>query len=158
MNLSKLAGLLAVPLLLVGCAASSEEIDVDIDQAVQTALFRYTVSDVTTVDSYNSQSARDGYKLVQANLSVTNTEDDAVTMYAGVFRASWGDSESESTTCLTAISDEMVPDSYILYPEATYHGIMIFEVPEDVSQLTIQYQESLPDQDIDNVYLMTVDL
>ena len=51
----------------------------------------------------------------------------------------------------------MVPDSYILYPQATYRGVMIFEVPADVSTLTIAYEDTLSDEDGNIVYLIDAD-
>lgn len=155
MNLAKAVCMLAVPvLLLAGCGTAAEEVEGEPDQAVHTALFDFTVSDITAVDSYNSFTPRDGYQLVQTKLSITNTSAGALTMYAGVFEARW---DGGHTTCLTAVDEDMVPDSYILYPQATYRGVMIFEVPADVSTLTIAYEDTLSDEDGNIVYLIDAD-
>lgn len=159
MNFSKAACLLAVPVLfLTGCGSQYESVYAAPGDAVHTALFDFTISDVTVVDNYSSLAPVDGYELVQMNLTVTNTGEEELTMFAQDFQLQWGDEEDEYCASLAAIDSKMVPYSYTVQPGATYEGVMVAEIPEGTSVVTVAYQEQLANGDAGTAYFVEADL
>lgn len=143
MNRQIVAGLLMLPALcLTGCGGH-KNVFATADETVHTALFDYAVSDVAVVDSYAALMPADGDKLVTMDLTVTNTCDQTLTMFAGDFQLQWGDGEEDFGTCLEAVDDTMVPYSYTLEPGESYTGVMAVEVPAEATELTVAYQEML---------------
>ena len=106
-------------------------------------LFDFSIDNVTVTDSYGALTPSDGEKLVQMDLTVTNTSDRQLTMFAEDFQLQWGDGDEDYGTCLTAVDTDMVPYSYTLEPGNSHSGIMLVEVPEDSMALTVAYQEML---------------
>lgn len=159
MNFSKAACLLAVPVLfLTGCGSQYESVYAAPGDAVHTALFDFTISDVTVVDSYSTLTPSDGHTLVQMDLTVTNTGEETLTMFAQDFQLQWGDGDEEFGTCLVAVDTSMVPDSYTVEPGTTHEGLMVVEVPEGTSTITVAYQEQLANGDAGTAYFVEADL
>lgn len=139
------AGFLTLPVLFlfVGCSAGPEDVRATADETVHTALFDFEISNVAAVDSYLSILPTEGNQLVQMELTVTNTGEDSLTMFAEDFQIQWGDGEEDYGVCLGAVDDAMVPYSYTLEPSGTYTGTMVAQVPTGTTQLTVAYQEVL---------------
>ena len=155
MNFSKAACLLAVPVLfLTGCGSQYESVYAAPGDAVHTALFDFTISDVTVVDNYSSLAPVDGYELVQMNLTVTNTGEEELTMFAQDFQLQWGDGEQDFGTCLAAIDEEMTPYAYTLEPGSSYDSVMVVQIPEKTDRLTVAYQEKLEDGENGTAYFV----
>lgn len=151
-----LASLLAV-LILAGCS-SQTVVRESAGETVHTALFDFTVSDISVVDNYNILVPTEGNKLVQMTLSVTNTGDEACTMFAEDFQLQWGDGDEDFGVCLAAVTDEMVPYSYTLEPGESYAGVMVVMVPEDAGTLTVAYQETLASGEDGTAYFVEASL
>ena len=143
-------------LLLAGCAAKS--VQAQVGETVSTVLFDFTVSDPETLDSYTGIDIPDGQKLVQMFLKASNTSDQTYTMFAEDFQIQWGEGENDFGTCLEAVDDYMMPNSYQLDPGKTYSGMMLVLVPEDCTQLTVAYQEMKASGDKATAYFVEVPL
>lgn len=129
-------------LCLTGCGGH-KDVFATADETVHTALFDYAVSDVAVVDSYASLTPDDGDKLVTMDLTVTNTGDENLTMFAEDFQMQWGDGDEDFGTCLKSADDTMWPYAYTLQPGESYTGVMAVQVPADATELTVAYQEML---------------
>ena len=104
------------------------------------------------------RASADGEKLVQIDLTVTNTSDRQLTMFAEDFQLQWGDGDEDYGTCLTAVDTDMVPYSYTLEPGNSHSGIMLVEVPEDSMTLTVAYQEMLASGKKGDAYFVEAEL
>lgn len=140
-----IAGLLILPVLflMAGCSGGAKDVHATADETVHTALFDFEISNVAAVDSYLSLLPTEGNQLVEMELTVTNTGEDSLTMFAEDFQIQWGDGDDDYGVCLAAVDDSMVPYTYTLEPGATYTGTMIAQVPAGTTAITIAYQETL---------------
>lgn len=130
---------LLLVLLLAGCGVRS--VSAKSGEKVPTALFDFTVGAAETLDSYPGVEILPGQKLVSMPLTVENTGTDPCPMFAGDFQIQWGEGDADFTTCLPALDEEMVPDSYQLEPGGSYTGRMLVTVPQDCTRLVVAYQE-----------------
>lgn len=150
--------LLLVPaLLLCGCGAPASVRGAQ-GETLSTALFDYAVPEAEVLDSYPGVQIPEGHKLVRLWLSVKNTSSQQYTMFARDFQVQWGDGSEDFGTCLEAVDDTTLPDSYPLEPGMTHQGAMLVPVPRDCTALTLAYQEQLADGTPGTAYFLEVPL
>ncbi len=150
--------LLLIPvLLLCGCGASAS-VRASQGDTVSTALFDYSVPEAEVLDSYPGIPVPEGNKLVRLWLVVKNTSPQQYTMFARDFQVQWGDGAEDFGTCLAAVDEAMMPDSYPLDPGMSHRGAMLVPVPRDCTALTLAYQEQLADGRAGTAYFLEVGL
>lgn len=150
--------LLLIPsLLLCGCGAPASVRGAQ-GETLSTALFDYSVPETEVLDSYPGLSIPEGHKLVRLWLVVKNTSTQHYTMFAQDFQVQWGEGPEDFGTCLAAVDDTMVPDSYALEPGMTHRDAMLVPVPRDCTALTLAYQEQLADGRAGTAYFLEVTL
>lgn len=148
---------LAAAVLLAGCGASSN-VQAQAGETVQTALFAFSVSDPQTLETYDGVEVPQGQKLVQVTLTVENTTEAPLPMFAEDFQIQWGDGDTDFGACLAAVDDTMVPYSYEVAPGESYTGAMLVTVPQDCGELTVAYQDVTESGDRAAAYFVEVPL
>lgn len=156
-NFTSAIALVLCLLLLAGCS-SQKNVYASAGETVETALFDFCVDHAIIDANYGILTPTEGGQLVQMSLSVKNTGDETLTMFAQDFQIQWGDGKENFGSCLAAVDDTMVPYSYELDPGESYVGIMVVQVPEGVSELTIAYQEMLASGDKGSAYFVEIKL
>ena len=150
--------LLLIPVLvLCGCKAAPSVRGAHGD-TVSTVLFDYSVPETEILDAYPGIEVPADRKLVRLWLVVTNTSTQQYTMFAQDFQVQWGEGAEDYGTCLTAVDDAMMPDSYSLDPGKSHRGAMLVPVPRDCTALTLAYQEQLADGSNGTAYFLEVAL
>lgn len=146
--------LLVLALLVSGCGAKS--VQVSDGNTVSTALFDYSVTETDVLDSYSGIDIPEGQKLVRLWLLVKNTSQQSYSMFAEDFQIQWGEGDEDFSTCLKAVDDTMMPDSYTLDPGKSHQGAMLVLVPQDCTSVTIAYQELHADGSRGTAYFLEV--
>lgn len=143
MNKRIAAGLLAPALCLAGCRGGGRDVWAAAGQTVSTALFDFTIDGVQAVDAYAGLTPEADGLLVRMDLTVTNTTDEALTMFAQDFQIQWGEGAEDFGCCLEAADETMVPYSYRVEPGGSHTGVMVVQVPAGTDGLIVAYQEML---------------
>lgn len=140
-KLSKLAAIvlvLALSLsLLAGCgqAAPSEK----------TAFFTYSVEKAEKVDSFEGIKPSEGNKLLAVTVSVKNTFGDDIPMWDSDFQLQWGAGDEDFANPMEASSDKQLPEEYTIKDNATRTGVLLFDIPADLTDFTLVYVEYFQD-------------
>lgn len=150
--------LLLVPVLLLSGCGGSPSVRASRGDTVSTALFDYSVPEAEVLDSYPGIQVPQDRKLVRLWLVVKNTSMQQYTMFAQDFQIQWGDGAEDFGTCLAAVDEAMMPDSYSLDPGMTHRDAMLVPVPRDCTALTLAYQEQLADGRAGTAYFLEVGL
>ena len=146
---------IAIVLALTSCGTkAADEIKHTIAQMIQgnisgeigktyaTQWFEFTVESIKSVDSYAGYTPNEGYALVDVLITEKGTFDDDRPTPMGTFDFYMdSDTFSDYLFPLDPIDSTMMPEEFDLeYGEVvTYH--MVYEVPEDVSDLKLMYTE-----------------
>jgi len=128
----------------------SEKKDGYIGDTLSTHWFDFTVNDAYSCAQYGDYTADTGNKLVVAAITLKNTCGESVPMWGDDFVILW-DAEDEDdgvTPALPAgLSDDQFPDEYNLGINQTKAAVSVYEVPEDVKDFAIGFQEISEDTD-----------
>lgn len=149
--------ILAAALLLAGCGGAKST-RAKADETVHTALFDFTCGQAEGIDSYKSISIPDGDKLVQFQISVTNTSEDTYPIYKDDFQLQWGDGDDDFCVGCEPEDDVMLPDVTNLAPGESVSGLIVAKIPTDASTLTVAYQENYEDGSNANAYFVDLSL
>lgn len=107
---------------------------------MENAFLTWQVNDYKTVDEINGTSAGDGKKFVVANVTMTNTMDEAFESGNYEFRGIVGPEEQDDLDMMDAFYDEMLPDEFELAAGKSITGDLVIKVDEDVSEIIIDYE------------------
>lgn len=110
-----LAAVLGMALLLTACGKTNAHNNTA-GETVSTALFDFSITDVSLVESYPGIDIPDGECLVRMRLNIKNTSSQTYTMFLQDFQIQWGEGDSDYGTCLNAVDDTMMPYAYELTP------------------------------------------
>lgn len=141
-------------LLLAGCAAGS--VRAKAGEKVSTQLFDFTVSDPRTLTEYPGVSIPEGQRLVSMMITVTNTCQETLPLFAQDFQFQWG--EDSFGSCLDAVDGGMLPYTWDLEPGDTREGTVLVLLPEKYDRLTVAYQELRADGSQAGTYFVEVPL
>lgn len=106
-----LAAVLGMALLLTACGKTNAHNNTA-GETVSTALFDFSITDVSLVESYPGIDIPDGECLVRMRLNIKNTSSQTYTMFLQDFQIQWGEGDSDYGTCLNAVDDTMMPYAY----------------------------------------------
>lgn len=146
--LTMLAGL-----LMAACSSGSgvEKNQFEVGDKVSSYWFDFTVDQVDTMESYGDYWAQDGWQLVVCRLTIKNTFDQDVSMGWADFILKWeeqeeGASGSESgemagAYALPQYTKSQFPDEYTLKVNDEVQGVLVYEVPNQVSRAAVIFQE-----------------
>lgn len=154
-----LGGLVLVA-LLSGCSMDAEERlgEYGVAETIPTYWFDFSLDQVDEVDSYDGYHPRDDSRLVVCRLSLENTFDETVDMAKTDFFLLWSD-EVEADAAQTGLEDMVgtyalpqfsqgqLPDSYQLAEGERLRGDLVFEVPREVTQVALVYEEYYVDEE-----------
>ena len=149
--------ILAAALLLAGCGGAKST-RAKADETVHTTLFDFTCGQAEVIDSYKSISIPDGDKLVQFQISVTNTSEDTYPIYKDDFQLQWDDGDDDFCVGCEPEDDVMLPDVTNLAPGESVSGLIVAKIPADASTLTVAYQENYEDGSNANAYFVDLSL
>ena len=149
--------ILAAALVLAGCGGAKST-RAKADETVHTALFDFTCGQAEVIDSYKSISIPDGDKLVQFQISVTNTSEDTYPIYKDDFQLQWDDGDDDFCVGCEPEDDVMLPDVTNLAPGESVSGLIVAKIPTDASTLTVAYQENYEDGSNANAYFVDLSL
>ena len=110
-----LAAVLGMALLLTACGKTNAHNNTA-GETVSTALFDFSITDVSLVESYPGIDIPDGECLVRMRLNIKNTSSQTYTMFLQDFQIQWGEGDNDYGTCLNAVDDTMMPYAYELTP------------------------------------------
>lgn len=123
-------------------------------ETVSTALFDFSITDVSLVESYPGIDIPDGERLVRMRLNIKNTSSQTYTMFLQDFQIQWGEGDSDYGTCLNAVDDTMMPYAYELTPGQERSDWLMAEIPDGSTSCTIAYQEYKTDGSKGDAYFV----
>lgn len=118
------------------------------------ALFDFSITDVSLVESYPGIDIPDGECLVRMRLNIKNTSSQTYTMFLQDFQIQWGEGDSDYGTCLNAVDDTMMPYAYELTPGQERSDWLMAEIPDGSTSCTIAYQEYKTDGSKGDAYFV----
>ena len=148
-----LAAVLGMALLLTACGKTNAHNNTA-GETVSTALFDFSITDVSLVESYPGIDIPDGECLVRMRLNIKNTSSQTYTMFLQDFQIQWGEGDSDYGTCLNAVDDTMMPYAYELTPGQERSDWLMADIPDGSTSCTIAYQEYKTDGSKGDAYLV----
>ena len=145
-----------VVLLLAGCG--SKTVQAGPDETVSTALFDFTVSEAQPLTEYPGVEIPEGERLISLMMTVTNTSEETLPLFAQDFQFQWGEEASAFGSCLDALDDQMMPYAQDLAPGESGGGLVLVLVPQDCTALTVAYGEQYADGAAAGRYFVEVPL
>ena len=151
-------------LLLGGCSSGSgvEKNQFEVGNKVSTYWFDFTVDQVETANTFGSYTAREGCRLAVCHLTIKNTFDQDVLMGWADFILQWErDGEGadasvsggmEGAYTLPQYTQDQFLDEYTLEKGGQREGLLVFEVPEEVSRAALVFQELYADGESTSQY------
>lgn len=125
----------------------SDKKDGYIGDTLSTHWFDFTVDDAYSCAQYGDYTADTGNKLVVATITLKNTYSESVPMWGDDFAILWDEQDGVAPALPAGISEEQFPDEYNLGINQTKTGTAVYEVPEDVKDFAIGFQEIMEDTD-----------
>lgn len=119
-------------------------------ETLSTAFFDFTVSEVKAaeeLDEYKPQS--EGHRFIVAEVSVKNTTDQIIPVGNYDFSILWESEEEiaeEDQYPYKSFMEGMYPDDTTLNPGDTLSGSVVFEIPSDISDFAVVYDEVYDDE------------
>lgn len=143
-------------LLLAGCAAKT--VRAKPDQTVSTALFDFTVSEAQPLTEYPGVTVPEDQRLISLMLTVTNTGEETLPVFARDFQFQWGEGAQDFGCCLDALDDRMMPYAQDLTAGESGGGLVLVLVPQGCTALTVAYEEQRADGTAAGTYFVEVPL
>ncbi len=148
-----LTAVLGMALLLTACGKTNAH-NHTAGETVSTALFDFSITDVSLVESYPGIDIPDGEWLVRMCLNIRNTSSQTYTMFLQDFQIQWGDGENDYGICLNAVDDTMMPYAYGLTPGQERSDWLMARIPEGSASCTVVYQEYKTDGSRGDAYFV----
>ncbi len=130
---------------------------------MQTYFFNYSVNSAYVCDSYEGYTPAEGNALLVAEVTVKNTGRQSIEMYDTDFQAQWGDEEGfsvpitydmETGAELETVSAEQLPGIYTLGINESKTGLLVFEIPAGMYDLSISYMEYFSDESTGDTFFV----
>lgn len=120
---------------------------------MHTHFFDYTINSAYRCDKFDTYVPEDGYELLVAEVTVTNTTEQSFSMYDNDFELQWemedaGEGKPDHSYSLVELAKtngEVLPVEYILNPGQSRTGLLIYEIPEKLEDFSISYLEYYSD-------------
>lgn len=122
---------------------------------MRTYFFDYSVNSAYLCDTFEGYSAKDGYEILVAELTIKNNDSRNVEMYDSDFQIQWGDNAADAfdfslTFYNETFSNKVFPGTYTLSSKESRTGLLVFEVPAGYSEFSISYLELFETDDPDD--------
>lgn len=129
---------------------------------MHSSFFDYTVNSAYTCSEYGEYKAQDGYELLVADITITNTFKEDIPMYDTDFQVQWNDPSDEAydwpVTYYAGISetigDNVLPAEYDLDIDESRTGLLVFEVPDGEEDFSISYREYFDDDTTGDLFFV----
>lgn len=142
--------------LLAGCGdktgyAKDGYAEGRLGDTMHTYFFDYTVNSAYLCDTFEGYTPiLEGYRLLVADVTVKNTNQQSIPMYDTDFQVQWSDESEDAyefpiTYYTDAVSDQQLPTEYELAVDEERTGLLVFEVPEGETDFSISYLELFDD-------------
>lgn len=120
-----------------------------IGDTMSTYWFDFTVNGAWSFSEYDGYTAKPGYQLVIAEVTLKNTTNSSIDMWDTDFLILWDDPDENSgwEIPVPAYCKDQFPEEYTLGIKAKKTGLLIYEVPEDYRDFIIWFQEIYEDED-----------
>lgn len=118
-----------------------------------TAFFKYAVLSAETsdvVEGYKPKSEDETFLIVDASVKSVFGKDIPMSIYD--FEIRWGKSDDDVSYAEESFTDEQFSDSWVISPEETSDGKLIFVVPAKEKKFSLVYQENWEDGFVGNTY------
>lgn len=120
--------------------------------AEETYFFTYDVLKAEKVSDFDGIKPTEGKMLLAVTVSIENTFGEDIPMFDTDFQVQWGPGDDDFAVTLEASSDKQLPESYTLADKETRKGILLYEVPADLTDFTLAYLEFFDDQTTGDFY------
>lgn len=139
---------------LAGGASGAEAADgvYYIGDTVSTVFLDFTVDSVDVEDSYQGYTPAGGGRLVVASLTIQNTERYSMPMGQMDFPLVWGTGDSDWDYPLAQFCDKQFADEYEIPINGSAQGVLVYEVPRDVEDCALVFEEYFEDDTVGEQY------
>lgn len=158
--MKKLAALLLAAVMatsVIGCGGSAGGVvrpknglaEGKIGNTMRTYWFDFSVNSAYLCDSFSGYDAADGYNLLVVDITVTNTFSEILPMFDSDFWIDWDPDDDDAYAYpvenASSLNSNILPGEYYLMVDETENGLLLYEIPDDNTDLAIAYME-LTDQ------------
>ena len=119
-----------------------------------TLFFTFELNTAYFANEYHGYKPEDGYKLLVANITVSNESTLSVTMYDTDFQCQWGETDQEGNTIFAfpitydrekdadkegafVSEEEQLPGTYVIEGQYQRSGDLVYEVPENCNPVAL---------------------
>lgn len=146
----------AKKMLTAGGREYGEVIAGGMNETLTCSFFDFEITGVkseTELEGY--QPSQEGYKFVIADVTVKNVFDDPIPVGNYDFNIVWNGGEDYA---YEEFMDGMYPDDVELAVGETLSGALVFEIPEDINEFMVVYEEYWDDDFQGNTYTIECQL
>ena len=121
-------------------------LDGEIGDTLSTAFFDFKVNSAKLEDSYEGLTPAEGKKFAVVDIWVKNTMRESIPMFDTDFVLIYGDGENDYAFPVTTDAPEkqtgkMLASEYTLGINEETQGILVYEVPEDIEEAFVYFEE-----------------
>ena len=130
-----------------------------IGDRMSNAFFDFKVNSAETVESYEGLTAAEGNKLVVVNLTIQNTYQGEIPMFANDFYLvyNWDEelyADPVNGTDDTKTVGNMLPEEYTLKRKETVTGDAVYEISADAADVTLIYDEYFENEEFGDSFMV----
>ena len=142
----------------------------EVGDTVQTMFFDFTVLDYLSTTDINGITPEAGKQFVGVKLNIENTFNKDITMFSSDLIIEWEPTSADDKGAegphsyydKEAIFNEEFEKEYTLAPGESKEGVLVFEIPEGITQVAITTQDIYVDKQGNehkgDVYIVNIDL
>ena len=131
-----------------------------IGETMTNVFFSFSVNRAELTDNYEGEMAERGFLFLVAEITVTNTFDETLPMWASDFLVQWGDGDDDYGYPLVHFAETQMEDEFNLEVGADVTADVVFEVPlqEGGNEYNISYLEYYEDDVEGNMFYVMFNL
>lgn len=130
-----------------------------IKQVIKAKWYEFVVNEVNEINEYNGYKPKDNKKLIQANITITNTSDKDVFLFEDDFALIW-DLEKDQRQYITSIeplNDKMLRNEMVVKVGETINIDTVYEIDKSINKpMAIYYYEQYSDGQKGNKYYIYI--
>lgn len=129
-----------------------------ISENVHTAFFDFCVQDAYLCSAYDVIKAPRQHTLLAVQVSLNNTTDMDAPMFDTDFQIQWGtdDFAVPMTYQSNLQADHLLADSYTLLAHSKVEGVLLYAVPQGVTDFQMVYQEYDARQALGDLFIISI--
>lgn len=169
-KMKKIVSALLVLTLAFTMAGCGKKVDSDgykegkLGDTMKTYFFDYTVNSAYVTNEFEGYTPSEGNRLLVAEVTIKNTFKEEIEMYDTDFQAQWdSDGDEDFSVPITydgteegmaPLNDQQLAGIYTLASKEEVTGLLVFEVPEGKTDLSISYMEAFDDDSTGTTYFV----